>query len=115
MAAEVAEEHASLKHVEGTVSAVNAHGIAVETDKTDTTSQEMYLPFAKGLRLQGVKSLRELQSGDAVSVEYREAMIKDERGEYSKVNRSATTVTRVAPAPKEPATAPAQDPNGQPR
>lgn len=99
LSASADEPSAVLKTIQGTVSAVNRIGIAVEFARTETASQEMYLPFSPKTKLQGLRDLKELQLGDLVVVEYEEQPIKDEQGQYSKSARKAVGVTFVSAAP----------------
>ena len=100
------DEQVTVKQLQGTVSAVNAQGIAVEFARTKTTSKEMYLPFVPQVRVQGVRRVTELQPGDTVSVEYREVTSKDEHGEYTKVNRMASGITLIARVSQQPVAVP---------
>ena len=89
----------ALKQIQGAVSAVNKHGIAVDYERSETASKEIYLPFASKLTVQGVKSLSDLHMGDTVMVEYKELLEKDERGALTKSSRVAVRVVFLAPAP----------------
>ena len=98
------------KLLKGTVSAVNKHGIAVEDTRTETSATETYLPFAPDLKLQGLKSVTELQPGDMVLVEYRETQVKDESGQPTKSTRVAVRVSLVTRAPEQtPISEPAKE------
>jgi len=94
-----AEEHVTVKNVQGIVSAINRHGIAVEMSRTKSTSAEMYLPFFSSVRLGGVRKVEELHAGDTVFVEYREVVSKADQGAQATVKRAATAIALVARAP----------------
>jgi len=105
--AEAEASHTAFKLIQGTVSAVSRHGVAVEQARGEqTASDEMYLPFAPQLKLQGVQSAAEIHPGDTVLVEYQETLLKDEAGASTKSSRVAV---RVALVSRAPAPLPSQD------
>ena len=91
-----------VKQVQGSVSAVNAHGIAVERARTERQSEEMYLPFGPQMQWQGVRGPAELGAGDTVLVRYRETLLKDADGKLTRPARTASGVALVARAPAAP-------------
>ena len=110
--ADTDSEEVSLKLVEGTVSAVNNRGIAVEFAHGDGASNEMYLPFDQGLKLQGFEKVAQIHEGDAVLVEYQETVSKkSEEQEYPLVKRTAVKTTLLKSAPlQKPETESAKQP-----
>jgi len=89
------------KRLQGTVSAVNSQGIAVEHERTKTASSEMYFPFDPQVKLQGVRAVKEIQPGDTVLVEYRETRLKDEQGKCTRSARVAVRVALVSRVPQQ--------------
>ena len=98
----VEEGYTSFKLLQGTISAISNHGVAVEHSRTETGASELYLPFDSKLKLQGISSIGEIHSGDTVLVEYREILMKDGQGKYSRSSRTAVRLALVsrAPAPR---------------
>ena len=93
------------KVIQGTVSAINRQGIAVEYDRADTGGLEMYLPFDQKVQVRGAKDVTDIHDGDAVIVEYQELPMKDEAGKVMGSRRIAVKIGLLkrapAPAPEE--------------
>ncbi len=62
------------RSVEGVVTGVSKHGVAVEyAADPEKGGMEIWFNYTKKIKLSGIKKLDELQEGDTVSVAYKEA------------------------------------------
>lgn len=63
------------KELQGRVSARGPNGLALEfgRDVTKRSSQEIWFPYVTDIKLQGYKSLQEIEEGDTILAVYEEA------------------------------------------
>ncbi|GEM_PF-4954024 len=90
----------TIQEIQGEVSAVDKHGIAV-VYKTDAkgVEQEVYIPLEKeNIKMSHKRDIEDIQVGDTVKVEYETTM---EKGKRSSVK--ATIVTFLKRPQKKPA------------
>ena len=96
-----------IKSMEGTISARNNYGMAVEyqSDAATGASKEMWMNFTSKLKLNGVKSLAEFQAGDMVRIIYKAVQDKDTKAFKKNILKGITLLNKK---PKEESAA-AQD------
>ena len=63
--------------VAGDITNITTSMMTLETARTQNASEEMLLPLDKHVRIEGPKSLAQLQTGDRVSVQYRRTYRND--------------------------------------
>ena len=97
------------KMIQGTVSAINRQGVAVEFGHAQTGAVEMYLPFDKKLQVSGAKDVTDIHEKDTILVEYQELPMKDETtGKVIGSSRVAVKIGLLKRAPP-PAPEPAEE------
>ena len=70
-----------MKTITGEIVTVSAHAISVEYSRTKTSAYEMLLPVDENVRLEHLKSIKELAPGDTVYVTYEQTYQDGEDGE----------------------------------
>lgn len=97
-----------MKEIEGEVSAVDKHGIAVvySKDLEKGVESEIYIPLEKeNIKMVHKRNIEDIQVGDTVKVEYEIVTEETKEGQSSKFEARTVTFLRAAqkkPLPPEP-------------
>ena len=93
------------KTVTGEISGVSPTGIAVEYSLVSSSSSEMFVPIDGKTRVEGVKSVRELQMGDTVKVDCQQTLRKGTDGKPVLLKTVASAIALVKRVSSETAQA----------
>lgn len=95
------DEKVAYDVVTGTVGSVSKQAISVEYSRTKTGSYEMLLPLTEETRLEHLKSLDELKTGDTIRARYQQTYREGDKGERIILKTAATEIALIRRAPEQ--------------
>ncbi|MCM8787929.1 MAG: hypothetical protein NC935_07775 [Candidatus Omnitrophica bacterium] len=97
---QVGKKRTEVKEIQGSVTWVGKDKIAIIYASSETSEEEILLPFSPDLKFEHFKDLKQLKQGDTVAIQYED--IQEETEEGMKEKLVAKRIIFIRPAIPKP-------------